>query len=238
MSKLMQVGETVSTQRDVYFQLVSTDGITPATAEAGGQPQISVNHGAWTNTGISTLTHIGNGRYYATITAVTLTTAGQHIETRYKSATTAECPGDTIYVVSFDPYTDVASILAHLLSAGLTVTIGSVMPATLATPIEIYNGDDYITALGNNLTWNVITEVDFSGGTATLYIYNKETELEGYYTPLECDITAISGGYRIDRELTNDITSALSRRMHRYEMKLATAGAAITTRIVGKMRVL
>ena len=39
-----------------------------ALAEAGGQPQISVNSGAWTNTGIGVLVAIGNGRYSAPLT--------------------------------------------------------------------------------------------------------------------------------------------------------------------------
>lgn len=39
-----------------------------ATSEAGGQPQISTDGVVWTNTGIGTLTAIGNGRYYADLT--------------------------------------------------------------------------------------------------------------------------------------------------------------------------
>ena len=66
----------------------ATDCITPETGEAGGQPQISVNGGAWANT-TATLTAVGNGGYYVELTAVELGTAG-HIGWRYKSANTAE----------------------------------------------------------------------------------------------------------------------------------------------------
>jgi hypothetical protein len=105
MSRLLVLAnEATAAQRRVYFHLVdATDGITAETTEAGGQPQVSSDGGAWTNTGISTLTAIGNGRYYADLTQTLVQTAGTLIETRYKSANTAECPGDSVQVVAFDP---------------------------------------------------------------------------------------------------------------------------------------
>jgi hypothetical protein len=45
---------------------------------------------------------IGNGRYYATLEQSVLA-GGRRIETRYKSAATAEAIGDSIQVVAFDP---------------------------------------------------------------------------------------------------------------------------------------
>lgn len=105
MPTLVHANEATAAQRRVYFHLVdATDGITPETGEAGGQPQISTNGGAWTDTGIGTLTAIGNGRYYADLTQTAVATAGDRIETRYKSAATAESPGDSIHVVAFDPH--------------------------------------------------------------------------------------------------------------------------------------
>ena len=99
--KPVVAGETVAAKRRVYFHLVDvTDGITPETGEATGQPQISTNGAAWTNTGIGTLTAIGNGRYYADLTEAAVGTAEDHIETRYKSVNTAECPGDSVLVVT------------------------------------------------------------------------------------------------------------------------------------------
>ena len=99
----IQASEATATRRRVYFHLVGTDGITPATGESGGQPQISTNGATWTSTGIGTLTAIGNGRYYADLTTGAIATAGDRIETRYQSASTAECPGDSFRVVSHDP---------------------------------------------------------------------------------------------------------------------------------------
>jgi hypothetical protein len=105
--KLVKANETYVGRRTVVFDLRQGDGITPANTEAGGQPQISTNtgsgFGAWTNTGIGTLTFIGNGRYQAVLTQNAVSTAGWFIETRYMSAGTAETPGDSFQVVGFNP---------------------------------------------------------------------------------------------------------------------------------------
>ncbi len=105
MPKLVYANESTAAKRRVYFHLVdATDGITAETGEAGGQPQVSSDGGAWTNTGIGTLSAIGNGRYYADLTQTLVATAGTMIETRYKSANTAESPGESVQVVAFNPY--------------------------------------------------------------------------------------------------------------------------------------
>lgn len=102
--RLVLKSQATAAKRRVYFDLRDvTDGITAETGEAAGQPQISTNGGAWTNTGIGTLTAIGNGRYYADLTTGAVGTAGDVIETRYKSAATIESPGDSVQVVAFDP---------------------------------------------------------------------------------------------------------------------------------------
>jgi len=113
-------GETASEKLRVYFQLYRTDGVTAATTEGGGQPEISVNGAAWTANGISTLTHIGNGRYYAAIQASTVAslTPGSRIETRYKSANTCECQGDSVLISYFVPsYLDLANTIFNKLDA-------------------------------------------------------------------------------------------------------------------------
>lgn len=99
---LILANQATAAKRRVYFHLVQTDGITAATAEAGGQPQISTDGAAWTNTGIGTLTAIGSGRYYADLTQAATNAVGSSIETRYKSVNTAECPGDSVRLVAFD----------------------------------------------------------------------------------------------------------------------------------------
>ena len=101
--RLVTLNEATAAQRRVYFDLRdATDGITAETGVTG-QPQISTNGAAFTNTGISTLTEIGTGRYFADLTQAAVNgTAGDVIETRFKSAATAESPGDSVQVVAFD----------------------------------------------------------------------------------------------------------------------------------------
>lgn len=103
MPVLMLANEGTAIRRQVYFQCVDgVDGITPETNEAFNQPEISIDGGGFTPTGIGSLVSIGNGRYYATL-AQSVLQGGRRIETRYKSAATAEAIGDSVQVVAFDP---------------------------------------------------------------------------------------------------------------------------------------
>lgn len=98
--------QTTETAARMYFWLVdATDGLTSEVGEAGGQPDVSVNGAAWGTTGISTLTHIGNGQYYATVNLSTLgVSAGDTVIGRYKSANTAEAPSlNELIAYEMDP---------------------------------------------------------------------------------------------------------------------------------------
>jgi len=89
MSRIYVQSEGTAARRRFPVYLVdATDGITPETGEAGGQPQISKAGGSWANT-TATLTAIGNGAYYVELTATELNTLGS-FQVRYKSANTAE----------------------------------------------------------------------------------------------------------------------------------------------------
>ena len=111
--RLVKATEATAARRRVYFHLVdAVDGLTAETGEAGRQPQISSNGAAWTSTGIGVLTSIGSGRYYADLTGAAVATAGTVIETRYKSANTAECPGDSVLVVDETVYVHYNTTLA------------------------------------------------------------------------------------------------------------------------------
>lgn len=124
MPKLVLANTATAAYRRVYFDLRQSDGLTPATSEAGGQPQISTDGGAWTDTGIGTLTSIGQGRYYADLTQTAVLTAGTMIETRYKSSNTIECPGDSIHVVAFNPHDSVRIGITALPNAAATTSGG------------------------------------------------------------------------------------------------------------------
>ena len=90
---VLYVRDTVAARRRAPLYLVdATDGITPETGEAAGQPQISKNGAAWANT-TATLTAVGNGKYYVELTAAELSDLGT-ISVRYKSAATAEFSRD------------------------------------------------------------------------------------------------------------------------------------------------
>jgi hypothetical protein len=103
-----QSESTAARRRFPLFLVDATDHVTPETGEAGGQPQISKNGGAWTNT-TATLTAVGNGHYYVELTAAELDTVGM-VSIRYKSANTIEFNASG-QVVTLDPYTRVAAAL-------------------------------------------------------------------------------------------------------------------------------
>lgn len=92
--------EATAARRRVYFQLVdATDGMTPETGEGGGQPEVSRDGGVWTGVGgISALTHIGSGRYYADVVQGATNYDNAVLQSRYKSANTAEAVGSTLIV--------------------------------------------------------------------------------------------------------------------------------------------
>lgn len=101
--RLIKEGETVAARRRVYFDPKDvTDFNTPELSEANGQPQISVNGAAWTNTGIGVLSAVGNGAYYADLAEGT-GESGDFIRTRYKSANTAETRGSDVLIINIDP---------------------------------------------------------------------------------------------------------------------------------------
>jgi predicted Fe-Mo cluster-binding NifX family protein len=136
--RLVTANQATAAKRRVYFHLVDvTDGITAETGEAGGQPQVSTNGGAWTNTGIGTLTSIGNGRYYADLTQTLVATTGDVIETRYKSANTAECPGDSVQVVAIDVDNAVTLGLSSLPSATAGALNGLPLSADTAGRVDV-----------------------------------------------------------------------------------------------------
>ena len=107
----IKAGTTGGANTRVYFFLTdATDYVTPETGEAGGQPQISTNGAAWTNTGIGTLTSIGNGSYYADLTTGAVATAGSIVLTRYKSSNTSEARGTTAIVTAYAPSAETQTV--------------------------------------------------------------------------------------------------------------------------------
>jgi hypothetical protein len=173
--RTIQQGESVAVRRRVYFQIVGTDGLTPATGEAGGQPQISTNGGAWAATGIGVLVEIGNGRYYAELTAAALAAVGDVIETRYASGSTAECPGDSVQVFAHD----LAAATFGVSGSGAiawTYTLTSSVDATPLDAVAVWVTSD---ALGANVLaigqTNSAGQVTFFLDAGTVYVWRQRS---------------------------------------------------------------
>ncbi len=148
MARQIQVSEAAAARRRVYFHCVdATDGITPELGEAGGQPETSIDGAAWVAApSIGVLVAIGNGRYYAEAAVATVDTVGRLIETRYKSAATAETIGDSLEVVNHNPSTTINQILGAV--------AGQCFINATGTRIEFY---DRAGALLVTLNWNAGT---------------------------------------------------------------------------------
>lgn len=212
MPRQIKAGEATAARRRVFGQIVSADGITPATGEAGGQPQVMINGAAFTNAGIGVLVHGGDGRYYAELDAATVLATGTWIETRYKSAGTAECPLDSVEVVAFDPVADVAAILGKLNAAGLVVTVAAVVPPG-GGDFSLVCGDDYRAADGRALTWHVLTGLDLSAAQSlTLTIYDGLLESDGVALGASLAAAPFAGGFDLSAELTAAQTGTLTPR--------------------------
>jgi hypothetical protein len=141
MPREMLLNEPDPVLRQVYFHLVLPDGISIDEDEAGGQPVQSKDGGAFTATGISALTHVSLGLYYAVLSQASLNADGSHIETRYETGDGVVIPGDSVDVKAFPGYGAAAALQAAAASA---VYAGSVTgAATITTLIDsaLY-GDD------------------------------------------------------------------------------------------------
>lgn len=97
-TNIYRINETNDTLRRVYFDLLKDD--VALITEGGNQPQISVTGASWQDTGIGTLTHVGSGLYYATLTQGILADRDNIIHTRYSIAPSSyEFRGTTARVV-------------------------------------------------------------------------------------------------------------------------------------------
>ncbi len=103
----------------------ATDGITPETGEAAGQPQISINGGAFVNTSATlTAADATTGLYKVQLTAAELSALGT-LRLKYKSANTAAF--DAAYRIEPNPYLHDGTAQAGTSS---TITLASSADAT------------------------------------------------------------------------------------------------------------
>lgn len=200
--RLILANQATASRRRVYFHLVdATDGMTPETGEAGGQPQISSNGAAFTNTGIGTLTAIGNGRYYADLTQAAVATTGTRIETRYQSAETAECPGESVQVVAFDP-DDAASLGLSRLDTTVSsrATVAEVWGELITNPL---NGQ--IVSYASTLLW-------WPANLLGYYTDNGLNTLFGWLKALASKVATLPSGIGGTYDNATDSQEALRER--------------------------
>lgn len=159
--------EATAARRRVYFMIFGTDGSTPATSEAGGQPQISTDGAAWTATGIGVLVAIGNGRYYADIAQASVATVGAVICSRYSSGSAAEAIAEDAIVVAAPgtvgglPTVDSSGKVA-LTSAEHTLISGTDVPGALTAQGVTSTRAAYLDKLnisGNVASSNEVTSI-------------------------------------------------------------------------------
>ncbi len=124
---------TASKRRAAFDVRSNVDHFSPVTGLSGGQPQISVDGAAFTNTGIGVLSESGNGRYYADVTQATVLTAGTIVQTRFKDPTSDECHGTTLQVVSATPSVLVSDKTGFSLSSGGVQAIWDALTSALTT---------------------------------------------------------------------------------------------------------
>ncbi len=74
------------------------DGQTPALDEVGGQPEINISSTGWNSNGISVLTDIGFGNYYATLTDDSVNQLGV-ILSHYKGNNTLDSRGESLEII-------------------------------------------------------------------------------------------------------------------------------------------
>jgi hypothetical protein len=103
--------ESTAAKRRFYFHLVDqTDGYTPKTGQTG-QPQISIDGGAFADSGIGALSEIGNGDYYADAAQATVNVNGPSVmRARFDSANTREARADNVLIVGGSLHEAIAAL--------------------------------------------------------------------------------------------------------------------------------
>jgi len=208
--QLLKLSEATAARRRVYLHLVdATDGISPETGEATGQPQISTNGAAFTNTS-ATLTAVGNGLYYVELTAGELGTLG-FIAIRYKSANTAEF--QTIcQVVAFDPFA-----ASNLGLTNLDATVSSRAPEAGGNVAAIKTKTDQLVFTNaNKVDASIQSAGDFAqaaadkvwaSATRTLTAFSTSLALSVWDVLESAIVTASSIGLKVKNNLDAAITS-------------------------------
>lgn len=199
----------------------AADGITPETGEAGGQPQLSVNGGAWTNTS-ATLTAVGNGTYYVQLTTSELSALGR-IMVRYKSANTAE----------FSTVADVVPLLGY--AAGTAITLAA--PVLESGDVELVQGDDYANADGRALSWSSTSWPDLTGATIAFNVGDGDLVVAGTVVSSGGATQTVRAEPTAAQTATLAATGRPTRTPHRYDVTATLDGGGEVTLARGALYV-
>ena len=104
MIRTIRRNEAAAVKRRLYFiPRDVTDGVTAELGEAGGQPEVSVDGGAFAGNGsIGTLQHISDGHYYAEVAQAVVDVNAGLVRGRFKSANTTETAAENALDVGGD----------------------------------------------------------------------------------------------------------------------------------------
>lgn len=206
--KLLLANQSTAAKRRVYFFCVdATDGITPETGEAGGQPQVSTDGAAWTDTGIGVLVAQGDGFYYAELTQAAVASVGVTITTKYKSVNTAMAPGTSVQVVAFDP-DDVAAL-------GLTN-----LDAAVSSRSTFAGGA--VSSVTGNVGGNVLGYVSAVVGLTASYLDAPVTSRASSSLALEA-VAMLHKNSVLDNNTYNSDGRLLSARLRCYDSNVNAA---------------
>ena len=145
---------------------------------------------------------------------IAMATAGTSIETRYKSASTAECPGDSVQVVT--------DVVASLGSARVSL-VSPLRPD--GRTFEVRPGDDYYVA--DRAVWRWTdddnTWPDLAGATATLLLNHGSISID-------CSIPVRTGtGKQIYAEMSRETSTQVRGQSFELFVTLAN-GHKVTLR--------
>lgn len=176
--------EATATQRRAYFFIrLAADGVSAA-SKSGSQPQISVDGATWTNTGIATLTEVGNGEHYADVTQATVVTAGIRIRTRFKDDDTIETRGSTLLVVGYDPYSSTDLGLSNI--TNMRMKKNTAFPAFQFAMLQSSDGR-------TGATGKTITATRMIDGSAFTACTNSATEAAGGMYKIDLSAADLNG---------------------------------------------
>ena len=188
---------TVKSAQAIVVLFTTQNPTTGAAADATGTPVGTLYVNGTANAAVVTVTNITTGVYKAALTLPTLT-AGQIVSLRVAATVEAVAGEGVVWQDVGDTYriSDLASN---------TLVVQSPVASNLA--VTTYQGDDYDTADGRQLSWTVLSTATLTGGTVAVILSGVATYVGTIVseTSITLDLTAVQ-------------TLALPVGQHKYQV--------------------